>query len=76
MRIGIPKEIKPEEGRISLTPYACSQLIDAGHEVFVERAAGLLSGYSDAQYAEVGATILDDAAGVYASFTARRLRSH
>ena len=65
MRIGIPKEIKPEEGRISLTPYACSQLVDAGHEVYVQQSAGALSGYKDEQYSQVGAIILDDAASIY-----------
>ena len=69
MRIGIPKEIKTEEGRVSLTPYACHQLIDAGHEVFIEQSAGLLSGFSDDQYAENGVTVLENAAAVYATAT-------
>ena len=69
MRIGIPKEIKTEEGRVSLTPYACHQLIDAGHEVFIEQSAGLLSGFSDDQYAQNGVTVLDSAAGLYATAT-------
>ncbi len=69
MRIGIPKEIKPKEGRVSLTPFACSQLIDAGHEVFVEQSAGLLSGYSDEQYDELGVKILNTASEIYAKTT-------
>lgn len=65
MRIGIPKEIKLKEGRVSLTPYACSQLVDAGHDVFVENNAGFLSGYSDDQYQQAGAVILESAESVY-----------
>ena len=65
MRIGIPKEIKLKEGRVSLTPYACSQLVDAGHDVFVEKNAGFLSGYSDEQYQQAGAKIQPEAESVY-----------
>ncbi len=65
MRIGIPREIKTLEGRVGLTPLACGEVLRAGHEVFVESGAGLLSGYADADFAAVGATVLPDAAALY-----------
>jgi alanine dehydrogenase len=50
MNIGIPKEIKAFEGRVALTPFACKQLIDRGHTVFLEHNAGVLSGFDDDEY--------------------------
>ncbi|MFQ5644859.1 MAG: hypothetical protein ACE5FQ_14350 [Thiogranum sp.] len=66
MRIGVPREIKPLEGRTGLIPAACSELVAAGHEVFVETGAGLESGYTDAAYQVAGAEIVADAAALYA----------
>ena len=57
MQIGIPREIKPLEGRVALNPEACGDLVQAGHSVIVEHNAGKLSGYSDAAYQAVGTTI-------------------
>lgn len=57
MQIGIPREIKPLEGRVALSPEACGDLVEAGHNVFVEQKAGILSGFSDQAYRAVGATI-------------------
>jgi alanine dehydrogenase len=57
MQIGIPREIKPLEGRVALSPEACGDLVLAGHNVFVEQKAGILSGFSDQAYRAVGATI-------------------
>ncbi len=65
MKIGIPKEIKPLEGRVGLVPAACGSLVEAGHTVFVEQGAGKLSGYTDEQYRALGVHILPDAAAVY-----------
>ena len=65
MKIGIPREIKPLEGRVALSPDACGDLVHAGHSVFVEHNAGSLSGYFDDHYAAVGATIAADANTVY-----------
>ena len=65
MNIGIPKEIKPLEGRVSLTPDACHHLIDAGHSVFIERDAGVLSGYANEDYQQAGCSVLDKAEDVY-----------
>ncbi|TAN77893.1 MAG: alanine dehydrogenase, partial [Gallionella sp.] len=50
MKIGIPKEIKTNENRVSLTPAGAEALASAGHTVIVETGAGLGSGFSDAQY--------------------------
>jgi len=66
MRIAVPREIKPLEGRVGLIPAACSALVAAGHDVSIERGAGQLSGYPDSAYADVGVQIMDDAAGTYA----------
>jgi len=66
MRIGIPREIKILEGRVSLIPAACAELVALGHEVFIESTAGELSGYSDESYQAVGVNVLPDAASVYA----------
>jgi alanine dehydrogenase len=57
MRIGIPKEIKDHEFRVSVTPDGVRALRTAGHEVVVETCAGAAIGFSDALYAEAGATI-------------------
>jgi len=65
MKIGIPKEIKILEGRIALTPTAIKELTKHDYQVFIEQNAGLLSGYSDNEYYEAGATILESAKAVY-----------
>ena len=59
MKIGIPKEIKPQENRVSVLPSGVANFVNAGHQVFVEKSAGIGSGFSDQEYTEVGATILD-----------------
>ncbi|MGB5540560.1 MAG: alanine dehydrogenase [Gammaproteobacteria bacterium] len=65
MKIGIPKEIKPLEGRVALSPDACAALVHAGHEVFIEQGAGRLSGFGDDLYLAAGARICSDAAQTY-----------
>lgn len=67
MKIGIPLEIKPMEARIALVPGAVSELVQAGHEVYVQAGAGVLSGYPDEAYDKAGATLLADAAALYGS---------
>ena len=57
MDIGIPKEIKTREKRVSLTPACVRELREAGHAVVVETGAGLGSGFEDADYAEAGARL-------------------
>lgn len=65
MRIGCPKEIKPQEGRVGLTPAGVDALIRAGHKVFMEQNAGSGSGFTDEEYLAVGAEILPTAKEVY-----------
>ena len=65
MRIGIPKEIKTNENRVSLVPAGAEALVSAGHTVFVEKSAGEGSGFSDEQYVAVGAKILKTADEVW-----------
>lgn len=65
MIIGIPKEIKADEHRVSLTPSGAREFLRRGHRVLVERQAGAGSGFSDAEYAQAGATIVADAASVW-----------
>jgi alanine dehydrogenase len=57
MIIGVPKEIKDHEYRVSVTPDGVRALRQAGHEVFVERTAGVGSGYSDDSYVQAGAKL-------------------
>lgn len=59
MRIGIPKERKKGENRVALTPAGAHALVQAGHTVLIEKEAGLLSGFSDAEYSRAGANIGD-----------------
>ncbi len=65
MRIGCPKEIKPQERRVGLTPAGVDALVRAGHTVYMEQSAGLASGFTDEEYTAFGARILPDAASVY-----------
>ena len=67
MRIGIPKEIKTLEGRVAMIPAAAGELVNHGHEVFVQQGAGLLSGYADADYTAVGAGLVPSAKDLYAA---------
>jgi alanine dehydrogenase len=50
MIIGVPKEIKPQEARVGVTPAGASVLINSGHEVFIQNGAGVLSGFNDSLY--------------------------
>jgi alanine dehydrogenase len=65
VRIGIPREIKTLEGRVGLVPAAVAELVGQGHQVLLEKGAGLLSGYTDIDYEAAGAHLLADAAAVY-----------
>ena len=58
MRIGVPKEIKPQENRIGLTPDSVKVLVSNGHEVLVENNAGFEAGFEDNQYKKAGAKIV------------------
>lgn len=65
MKIGVPREIKPLEGRVALIPAAVAELAAAGHELWVETGAGEASGYSDDEYRRAGARTAPDADALY-----------
>ena len=65
MKIGIPKEIKNNEFRVSITPSGVYELVSHGHEVFVEKGAGTNSSFLDKEYEEKGATILNDNISIF-----------
>jgi len=63
--IGVPREIKPDEYRVALTPAGVDDLVRAGHEVCVEQGAGVGSGFPDEFYLRAGASVLARAADVW-----------
>jgi alanine dehydrogenase len=65
MRVGVLKEIKPDEYRVSLTPAGARELVAGGHEVLVQAGAGEGSFLSDGEYRAAGARILPDAEAVF-----------
>lgn len=65
MKIGIPKEIKNNESRVGMTPAGVLELTKKNHTVYIQTTAGEGSGFFDAHYLEVGATILPTIAEVY-----------
>ena len=65
MIVGVPREIKEQEHRVALLPAGAYQLVRRGHQVLVERNAGTGAGYGDADYAQAGATLVEDHAEVY-----------
>ncbi|WP_419893097.1 alanine dehydrogenase [Oceanobacillus kimchii] len=65
MIIGVPKEIKNNENRVAMTPAGVVHLINAGHTVQIEKGAGLGSNFTDAEYKEAGAELIDSAASVW-----------
>jgi NAD(P) transhydrogenase subunit alpha len=60
MRIGLPRETADHERRVALVPDSITKLVKAGHEVRVERGAGVSAGFPDAQYEAAGATLVAD----------------
>jgi len=66
MRIGVPKEIKDNEFRVGLTPSSVAELVHHGHDVVVERDAGIGSGLTDQEYVAAGATLAEGPAPVFA----------
>ena len=67
MRVGIPSEVKNNEFRVAITPAGVNELRLNGHEVFVQRDAGLGSSITDEEYAAAGATILATADEIWAT---------
>lgn len=67
MIVGIPKEIKNNENRVSMTPAGVRELTQRGHTVYVQHTAGENSGFPDAEYERAGAQILPTIEDVYAA---------
>jgi alanine dehydrogenase len=67
MRIGVPKEVKNHEYRVAITPVGVHELVAHGHDVFVERGAGVGSSIPDEEYTGAGAKLLDAADDVWGS---------
>ena len=65
MKIGVPKEIKPQENRIGLTPESVKILTSNGHEVLVENNGGFEAGFYNDQYKNAGAKIIDKAEDIF-----------
>ena len=65
MKIGVPKEIKNREYRVGMTPAAVHELCGHNHEVFVETGAGAAIGFTDDDYCQAGAQILDTAKDIF-----------
>ncbi|MTI88291.1 MAG: alanine dehydrogenase [Balneolaceae bacterium] len=65
MIIGVPKEIKTHENRVAIQPGGVVQMKSNGHEVLIQKGAGLGSGFSDEEYTRLGATIIDDVEEVW-----------
>jgi alanine dehydrogenase len=66
MKIGVPKEIKVKENRVSLTPAGVAALVESGHTVYVEKGAGQGSGIMDETYVKTGAVMLNTPEAVWA----------
>jgi len=65
MKIGVPREIKPQENRIGLTPESVKSLVSNGHEVLIENNGGFEAGFDNDQYKSVGAKIVEKAADIF-----------
>jgi len=65
MKIGVPKEIKPQENRIGLTPQSVKTLVSEGHEVVVENNGGFEAGFENEQYLNAGAKLANSASDIF-----------
>jgi alanine dehydrogenase len=65
MIVGVPKEVKDRENRVSTTPAGVAEYVARGHKVLVEHNAGLGSGFADAEYEAAGAEMVETHAGVF-----------
>lgn len=65
MIIGVPKEVKDRENRVAATPSAVHEYVSQGHKVLVQTSAGIGSGYTDDEYVNEGAELIEDALGVW-----------
>jgi alanine dehydrogenase len=67
MKVGIPREVKNHEYRVAITPAGVRELTTHGHEVYLEKDAGVGSQLADDAYVAAGATIIPDADEVWGS---------
>jgi alanine dehydrogenase len=65
MIIGVPREIKKGEYRVGMIPPGAEALVEAGHKVYIQKTAGMGSGFVDEDYVKAGAEITDSIEGVY-----------
>ncbi|MGD0727705.1 MAG: alanine dehydrogenase [Spirochaetia bacterium] len=65
MKLGVPKEVKRHEYRVGMTPHSVKAYVKSGHQVLVEKGAGVGSGYDDAEYAGAGAQMVADKAELF-----------
>ena len=65
MKIGVPKEIKPQENRIGLTPESVKALVSEGHQVLIENNGGFEAGFENDQYKNAGAKIVNNASDIF-----------
>ena len=65
MKIGVPKEIKPQENRIGLTPESVKTLVSEGHDVIVENNGGFEAGFENEDYIKAGAKIAKNASDIF-----------
>ena len=69
MKVGVPTEVKTDEYRVGMTPAGVRELVEAGHDVFIQSGAGEGSALSDEAYTAQGATILPDADALFGEAT-------
>ncbi|KAE9632532.1 alanine dehydrogenase [Parasedimentitalea maritima] len=67
MKIGCPTEIKPQEFRVGMTPDAAREAVNHGHQVLIQKDAGMGSGFSDEDYTTAGAHIIATAEEIFAT---------
>ncbi len=67
MIIGVPKEVKTDEHRVAITPAGVKEMVRSGHKVIIEKSAGVGSSITDADFVNVGATIIDNVDDVWAT---------
>ncbi len=65
MLVGVPKEIKPQENRVGLTPDSVKTLVSEGHEVLIENNGGFEAGFENNQYKNAGAKIIEKASDIF-----------
>jgi alanine dehydrogenase len=67
LRIAVAKESANDENRVALAPHAVELLVTNGHEVYVEKGAGIQAHFDDLMYSEAGGTLVEDKRIIYSS---------